>query len=320
MPNDKTIPKSFGVNLNDTEKWYRNASYMPRWLRTNDHSDEDGFRATAAGSTNLQPIVLTTGSVENAGNQYLRFPSQNEMQGMHAGLPAATAPHAATVSSIIVLFHKVKYRGSASFLNPITEFTNHEKEILRQTIDKFISYSKILVRLCDGHESDKYAILKSFIDNFPSERRNWLNESIHKLHYLLINPKEIITFIDCRHREVIRIAAENPVPTARKMKMISSHESIPIDLTPELRVEARLGRETCAWQLNFYDACISVYDSPPIGIPLEVYSDEISFKSTFNDRANKFLTGLINDVIGPDYCNGVIDAFSIAIDIDDAAQ
>ena len=335
MPYDNTIPKPFAIDSKDSEKGYRDPSYMPQWLRTDEYKDAHLPLASAADSKSLPPTVLTTAqsSTVRVPNGWLiqhGFEDEKqikspigadiELQEMESFRRKhrlqASHDHPILIkydfSTITMLFRQVQYSEDKT---SITSFTEHEKVILRQTIHKIIEYSYILIALLAGYKNPKYRRVNGYIDRQEIQVRPWLKSALHQLNTIITDPSDIITFVDCRRDKIIKLAAQNQSLSPRQMMFSAAHEEI------HIRQEQAIIKNWGSTRKLVSDrTSVSRFYPPPLGIPLRVTSYAIANTTTFQNRANGLLQGLIKDVIGENSkADALIDIFYMAIDIGEGA-
>ncbi len=340
MPYDNTIPKPFAIDSKDSEKGYRDPSYMPQWLRTDEYKDAHLPLASAADSKSLPPTVLTTAqssTVQVPNGWLIQYGFEEEKQikspiGAEIELQKMQSfrrKHRLQASyddpilikydfsTITMLFRQVQYSEDKT---PITSFTEHEKVILRQTIHKIIEYSYILIALLAGYKNHKYRRVNVYIDRQGQsiKYRPWIKRILHKLNTIITDPSEIITFVDCRRDKIIKLAAQNQSLSPHQMMLSIADDELNARQTYIQEMDSHRG-------LVSDRKFVSRFNPPRLGIPLYVGCYTIANTTTLQNRANKLLQVLIRDVIGDNSkadskANALINIFSIAIDVGEGAD
>ncbi len=334
MPYDKSKPKPFTIDSKDSEKGYRDAFYMPQWLRTDEYKDAHLPLASVADSKSLPPTVLTTdksSTVQVSTGWLIEYGFEDdrqiktpigadfELQNMedfrHKHRLQARNDYPIQIksdfSTITILFDTDQYSEDKT---PITSFTNHEKVILRQTIHKIIEYSYILIALLAGHKSTKYSPVNKHLDRQGIQVGPWIKSSLHQLNALITDPRKIITFVDCRSDKIIKMTAQNQSLSLWEMAEEIGNE----ELNARLIYNQEMGYNG---DLRSDGKFVARFKLSNLGIPLKIGCYTIANTTAFQNRAKKLLDQLIKDVIGENSkAFALIDTLSLVISIGEEAD
>ncbi len=336
MPYDKSKPKPFTIDSKDSEKGYRDAFYMPQWLRTDEYKDAHLPLASVADSKSLPPTVLTTAksSTVRVPNGWLieygfeddrqikspigaeiELPNMQSFRRKHRLQASNDYPIQikSDFSTITMLFDNAQYSADKT---PITSFTEHEKVILKQTIHKIIEYSYILIALLAGYKNHKYIPVKQYLDRQAIQNIPWLKSALHQLNALITDPSEIITFVDCRSDKIIKLAAQNQ--SLSPYEMVAEIADEELNARRELNICQALGYTRAQVSAR---TSVSRFGQARLGIPLQVGCYTIANTTAFQNRANRLLDQLIRDVIGDNRkAYALIDTLSLVIAIGEGAD
>jgi hypothetical protein len=194
---------------------------------------------------------------------------------------------------------------------PIPSFTHSERAALHDAIKEIIMAAEILRAVCAGNH--KYELLKTYIDQDhlktyldKNHQRckvpvGWLQRNIYKIHARLTNCHDIITFIDARNDDVVKMAALRPYLSTfnelRKLRDPRSNFAMqPYDTQADTFTEK------------------SSLRSAPAGIRINVFQStahHLLEDLTANSRT--FSHFIIADIVGNDYGNSIYRVFSLAI-------
>ena len=216
------------------------------------------------------------------------------------------------LASITVKFMLLQYKCQPT---PIPSFTYRERATLHDAIKQITIYAEILRATCAGNSDYKYAHLKMYIDDahlktyFDINHHKctvplgWLQRNIYKIHARLTNYNEMITFIDTRNYDVIKMAALRP------------HLS-PYNELSELKRSIMIWGERPLTTKNGPSSEASSLYTIPAGIRIFVIDDSIKPQCGQFSRVSDFLSYIITAIVEDDDYSIIYNLFTITSKID----
>jgi hypothetical protein len=129
----------------------------------------------------------------------------------------------------------------------------------------------------------------------------WLQRNIYKIHARLTNYNEMITFIDTRNYDVIKMAALRP------------HLS-PYNELSELKRSIMIWGERPLTTKNGPSSEASSLYHAPAGISLKVWDSLIlEMLNGVSDHVTEFSYFIVTYLVGDDYCDIIYELFKLAI-------
>ena len=196
---------------------------------------------------------------------------------------------------------------------PIPSFTHSERAALHDAIKEIIMAAEILRAVCAGNH--KYELLKTYIDQDhlktyldKNHQRckvpvGWLQRNIYKIHARLTNCHDIITFIDARNDDVVKMAALQPY--------LSPYNELRKLRDP--RIEFAM--QPYNTQADTFTEKSSLHNTPA-GICINVFQSAAEpLLEDLTGSSRTFSPYIIADIVGVDYHNTIYRIFSLAINI-----
>ena len=289
MKQPKYKSRPFPINEQNQAHWRLNLPHAQQCSPTTQYSPNDCI------DQELDVIIGNT-QVASHDNELQENLSTEYLQSVGLGKEIRY-----DLASITVKFKLLQYKDQPT---AISSFTHSERAGLHSVIKQIVMAAERLRAVCAGNSADKYVHLKMYIDDahlityFDKNHQKckvplgWLQRNIYKIHARLTNCHDIITFIDGRNYDVIKMAALQP------------------HLSPDN--ELRKLREKQNYWAEMYD-----YDAPydtfteksslhhaPAGIRINVLQSTIHHLiEDLTSYASTFSYIIITDIVDDDYCD-----------------
>ena len=296
LPKLKYTSRPFPINEQNQAHWRLNLPHAQQCPLTTQYSSNN------CADQELDVIIGNTQIASN-DNELQEKLSHEYLQALGLGKEIRYDLH-----SITVKFMLLQYKDQPI---PIPSFTHSERAALHDAIKEIIMAAEILRAVCAGNH--KYELLKTYIDQDhlktyldKNHQRckvpvGWLQRNIYKIHARLTNCHDIITFIDARNDDVVKMAALRPYLSTfnelRKLRDPRSNFAMqPYDTQADTFTEKSSLR--CA----------------PAGIRINVFhSPTFNFSECLPRNSITFSHFIITDIVDDDYNDIIYEAFSVAI-------
>jgi hypothetical protein len=300
LPKLKYTSRPFPINEQNQAHWRLNLPHAQQCPLTTQYSSND------CADQELDVIIGNTQIASN-DNELLENISHEYLQTVGLGKEIRYDLH-----SITVKFMLLQYKDQPI---PIPSFTHSERAVLHDAIKEIIMAAELLRAVCAGNSADKYELLKTYIDQAHSITYldknchrckapvGWLQRNIYKIHARMTNYTDIITFIDGRRDDVVKMAALQPYLS-------------PYNELRKLERERELSEKTNGNTTNdpFYEE--SSLHCAPAGITLKVWDSLIlEMLNGVYDHVTEFSYFIITYLVGDDYRSTIEQLFARAIHI-----
>jgi hypothetical protein len=298
MKQPKYTSRPFPINEQNRKHWRLNLPHAQQCPPTTQYNSND------CADQELGVIIGNT-KVASHDNELQEKQSPEYLQAVGLGKEIRY-----DLASITVKFMLLKYKDQPT---AISSFTHSERAVLHGAIKQIVMAAELLRATCAGNSDHKYAHLKRYIDRahlktyFDENNHKckapvgWLQRNIYKIHAKLTNYTDIITFIDGRHYDVIKMAALQPY--------LSPYHEL-----RKLELERELSENTNGNTTNdpFYEE--SSLHHAPAGISLKVWDSLIlEMLNGVSDHVTEFSYFIVTYLVGDDYCDIIYELFKLAI-------
>ncbi len=299
LPKLKYTSRPFPINEQNQAHWRLNLPHEEQFHSTMQYISND--------CVDELDVIIGKPKVASHDNELLEKQSPDYLQSI--GLGKEIRPN---LASITVKFKLLQYKDQPT---PIPSFSHSEKAGLHSALNKIVMAAEILRAVCAGNSDHKYASLKRYIDGAHLKTYldkndhkctvpvGWLQRNIYKIHARLTNCLDIITFIDIRDYDVVKMAAVQPY--------LSPYHEL-----RKLERERELSEKTNGNTTNdpFYEE--SSLHCAPAGITLKVWDSLIleMLKGVY-DHVTEFSYFIITYLVGDDYRSTIEHLFARAIHI-----
>ncbi len=297
LPKLKYTSRPFPINEQNQAHWRLRLPHAQQCHSTTQYNPNN--------SSDELDVIIGNTKVASHDNELQEKLSTEYLQSVGLGKEIRYDLH-----SITVKFMLLQYKDQPI---PIPSFTHSERAALHDAIKEIIMAAELLRAVCAGNSDHKYELLKTYIDDahlktyFDKNHQRckvpvgWLQRNIYKIHARLTNCHDIITFIDARSDDVVKMAALRPYLSTfnelRKLRDPRSNFAMrPYDTQADTFTEKSSLR--CA----------------PAGIRIHIfYSPAFHLLEGLTENSRKFSHFIIADIVGHDYNDIIYEAFSIAI-------
>ena len=300
MKQPKYTSRPFPINEQNRKHWRLNLPHAQQCPPTTQYNSND------CADQELGVIIGNT-KVASNDNELQENLSPEYLQAV--GLGKEIRPD---LASITVKFMLLQYKDQPM---PIYSFTHSERAALHNALNKIVMAAEILRAVCAGNSDHKYASLKRYIDgahlktyldkNYHKSTVpvGWLQRNIYKIHARLTNYTDIITFIDTRNYDVVKMAALQPYLS-------------PYNELSELKRSIMIWGERPLTTKNGPSSEASSLYTIPAGIRIFVIDDSIKPQCGQFSRVSDFLSYIITAIVEDDDYSIIYNLFTITSKID----
>ena len=300
MKQPKYTSRPFPINEQNQAHWRLNLPHAQQCHPTTQYNPNDCIDQELG-------VIIGNTKVASNDNELQENLSPEYLQAVGLGKEIRY-----DLASITVKFMLLQYKDQPM---PIYSFTHSERAALHNALNKIVMAAEILRAVCAGNSDHKYASLKRYIDgahlktyldkNYHKSTVpvGWLQRNIYKIHARLTNYTDIITFIDTRNYDVIKMAALRP------------HLS-PYNELSELKRSIMIWGERPLTTKNGPSSEASSLYHAPAGISLKVWDSLIlEMLNGVSDHVTEFSYFIVTYLVGDDYGATIELLFARAIHI-----
>ena len=295
----KEIPRTFPISEQNRKHWRLRLPHAQQCHSTTQYNPNN--------SSDELDVIIGNTKVASHDNELLENISHEYLQAVGLGKEIRY-----DLTSITLKFMLLQYK---DHLAPVYSFTHSERAVLHGAIKEIIMAAELLRAVCAGNSDHKYELIKTYIDQAHSityldknhhrckAPAGWLQRNIYKIHNRLTNCHDIITFIDARNDDVVKMAALQPY--------LSPYNELRKLRDP--RIEFAM--QPYNTQADTFTEKSSLHNTPA-GICINVFQSAAEpLLEDLTGSSRTFSPYIIADIVGVDYHNTIYRIFSLAINI-----